>query len=317
LVPIAVDYNKSVDDVYIDNVLHTAVSGLRVLSQVSHPVQFHKENRPSWLPNWNPAAREYTGPEELKFSKCVRRREVSSIDPRLAHNGLLRLKGLLCDSIVDCTEVFSTKNDLDDAWRSQLHGFFRNVWNKNVEVDGMSSEAFLKKWLYTLMGGRSIFTSIIIDDPESVISTENRKAFLRTMQPDEYGTPNKEDHGNAILYENSLRRRIDSRRELCTSNAWFGLGPQCMRSGDIIAAFDGADSPYVLRLVQGRPDHYYLMGECYVEDLADEKAYDMIGKDRIDHFYMTGECHVDRLAEERAYGISEKEFVEETVFNLI
>lgn len=51
-----------------------------------------------------------------------------------------------------------------------------------------------------------------------------------------------------------------------TRDGWIGLGPDRMRSGDVVVALAGADVLFVLRPVN---HGYILVGECYVEGVLD------------------------------------------------
>jgi hypothetical protein len=82
-----------------------------------------------------------------------------------------------------------------------------------------------------------------------------------------------------------LRLQCERRRMFLTINGFLGMGPDCVQEGDIVCVLSGGDLPFVLRLVQPKPEphnkpdataphgqqssekHYRLVGECYVEGL--------------------------------------------------
>ncbi|KAL1593636.1 hypothetical protein SLS59_009150 [Nothophoma quercina] len=63
---------------------------------------------------------------------------------------------------------------------------------------------------------------------------------------------------------------------------WIGLGPRCMQEGDIIVVFTGGQMPMILRQANDKKDQYYLMGECYIYDIAMGQAYDIMAKEGVE-----------------------------------
>jgi hypothetical protein len=69
-------------------------------------------------------------------------------------------------------------------------------------------------------------------------------------------------------YIRAMGYMADYRRAFVSKAGYIGLGPQQMVKGDVIVAFVGADTPFVLREVhQGR---YFLLGEAYLHGLQQE-----------------------------------------------
>ncbi len=63
-----------------------------------------------------------------------------------------------------------------------------------------------------------------------------------------------------------------NRKFFTTSNkTLFGLGPDGLQSGDVVAVLYGCSVPVVLRAVENRT-HYKLVGECYIHGLMDGQA---------------------------------------------
>jgi hypothetical protein len=63
------------------------------------------------------------------------------------------------------------------------------------------------------------------------------------------------------------------RRFFHTADGHFGLGPACMREGDIVAVLFGGHAPYVLRPC-GRS--YIYMGQAYVDEIMDGQLVDQM-----------------------------------------
>lgn len=51
-----------------------------------------------------------------------------------------------------------------------------------------------------------------------------------------------------------------------TAKGMLGLGPQAMRSGDVVVHLFGSPVPFVLRPIDGL---WQLVGECYVYDVVE------------------------------------------------
>lgn len=138
--PIQVEYRKSVMHVYIDSVLHTVAKGLHVLSHVFHPVDFQeRKDWPSWLPNWNIQTDEYAGPEELCYRVIAlgapaSQRQVPVIDSDMAWHRTLRIRGLLCGHITECTDVLPHKDVSLELRKSRSHNLFSQFWENTVNV---------------------------------------------------------------------------------------------------------------------------------------------------------------------------------------
>ena len=56
-----------------------------------------------------------------------------------------------------------------------------------------------------------------------------------------------------------------------TQDEYIGLGPKGMRSGDLIALFEGARVPYVIR---EDDEGYKLVGECYVHGIMSGERFE-------------------------------------------
>ena len=70
----------------------------------------------------------------------------------------------------------------------------------------------------------------------------------------------------AQRYKKEAERRCAGFRFFWTSNRDCGLGPGCMRTGDIIVVLYGGQTPFVLR---PRGDAYLILGQAYVHSIMD------------------------------------------------
>jgi len=66
------------------------------------------------------------------------------------------------------------------------------------------------------------------------------------------------------------------RRLFWTERGSYGLGPQCMRTGDIVVVLYGGNTPYVLR---PRGDKYIFMGQAYVDEIMNGELFQGLASD--------------------------------------
>jgi hypothetical protein len=70
--------------------------------------------------------------------------------------------------------------------------------------------------------------------------------------------------GDALRYQYTAQASCTHRRLFGTPQEDYGLGPDCMRVGDIIVVLYGGATPYVLR---PKGDKYLFLGEGYVHSI--------------------------------------------------
>ncbi|KAJ8106822.1 hypothetical protein OPT61_g9288 [Boeremia exigua] len=270
---VEVDYKKSMSAVYVDGLVQVAGDGLRVLSCVYHGPKFILTvDEASWIPYW--------GLERITpiiwrgqlSSSWASYRQVAMVDPNLARSGTLQLDGILCGSIIKTTATLPSSGDAHDMGtrKSRLRDLILNLLRDDLRSLDLLSLA------KTFMVGRAV------QDDESLLS--DFLAFLEIAPSEQVQAVYAQDrsHDNARTYWENCWAGISSRRAFDTEKGWVGIGPVCMEPGDVVAVFHGGVSPYVLRPVQGRPDHHYLMGDCYIHNLAGGGAYKMLGTDGVE-----------------------------------
>ncbi|RDI76617.1 hypothetical protein Vi05172_g13390 [Venturia inaequalis] len=74
-------------------------------------------------------------------------------------------------------------------------------------------------------------------------------------------------------YEDEYTWTAHDRHFIVTTKGLYGLGPQLVRKGDVIAIFPGILVPYVLRYT-GKDKQYKLVGTCYVHGIMRGEALD-------------------------------------------
>lgn len=284
---VELDYTRSIAGVYTDCALHALSSGLHVLSLVSHHMEENEHfGLPSWVPNLNQAMKTppmhyYRRDEDERVAS---NHSLPEIDIMLAREGTLNLAGVQCDTIQTYTEiVWMPEHDNADGNRSlnghsTLHDLFAILWSELATASSSSKLSLAR----TLTGGRTLewaSSSGRLYSTEQFV--ENFMAFAHRFDPNDIMLEDIDGnmqgdvdayHRYLSLVDLSLLRR----RFFRTQRSWPGLGPECMGAGDVVVVFHGGTSPYVLRPVEGKEDYYHLLGECYVDILLDEGAYNML-----------------------------------------
>jgi hypothetical protein len=60
-------------------------------------------------------------------------------------------------------------------------------------------------------------------------------------------------------------QEMKGKRPFLSRLGYVGMGPQYMQTGDVIAIFNGASVPFIIRPVG--EDRFRLMGECYCDGI--------------------------------------------------
>jgi hypothetical protein len=91
-------------------------------------------------------------------------------------------------------------------------------------------------------------------------------------------------HTSAVLdstasnYQSDAYFLCSQRRFFWTETGTFGLGPQCMCTGDIVVVLYGGNTPYVLR-PQG--DTYLFIGQAYVDRIMQGQLVEEVEAGRL------------------------------------
>ena len=70
--------------------------------------------------------------------------------------------------------------------------------------------------------------------------------------------------GDRETFENTAWKVCDRRRLFKMENGLYGIGPACMREGDIVVILSGGATPYILREID---QYFHYMGEAYVRKI--------------------------------------------------
>ncbi|KAF2847297.1 hypothetical protein T440DRAFT_212182 [Plenodomus tracheiphilus IPT5] len=236
---ICVDYEKSVAEVYADTVLATIelYSCRNPLHHVYHGLVYRPDGSfTSWTPRWdvdNPVPKMTPFP----FNAC-RDRPVKSVDNTNISSQYLRLSGMYY------SEVTHTLARMDEDNFANKDNPLLEMYDMITERPGTES---LRKLARTSTVGESLDLEILAD------------VLLAFRENSDRG---KDMMNRGLWY--LLARVTCNHRRFFTHKGTFGLGPECMRTGDIVVVLFGGETPYILR---PHGDEYYFMGQAYVDEI--------------------------------------------------
>ncbi|KAI1667264.1 HET-domain-containing protein [Pyrenophora tritici-repentis] len=95
--------------------------------------------------------------------------------------------------------------------------------------------------------------------------------LLRLLHVQEFGDEGEYLHSaDSLQFEGDAYSTCQQRRMFWTRKKSYGLGPHCMRSGDVVVVLYGGNTPYVLR---PRGNEYIFMGQAYVDEIMNGELF--------------------------------------------
>ena len=263
------DYGKSASQVFTDTALHTITStkNLLVFTHVVHHTDYDGDGEyRSWAPRWDlprNVAFIFTAALISGPGACGGREAqfVVTKHPggeQLCLTGIFHARIITIDSIFGIPRGRVAKSDGLEAYHQVMEVYEGINWNDPM------SDVTLPVIARTLTLGESATYRRLnkIDDESSCAHYE---AFRHCLEW--YRDP-KADYddlsGDALQYHDTVRLRCNNLRFFWTSNKDYGIGPACMREGDVVVVFYGGGTPCVLR---PKGDRYLLLGTAYVDSI--------------------------------------------------
>ncbi|KAI0890637.1 uncharacterized protein GGS22DRAFT_151462 [Annulohypoxylon maeteangense] len=76
--------------------------------------------------------------------------------------------------------------------------------------------------------------------------------------------------GAGMLFQAALLRSCVGRKFFMTKRGFIGIGPACMKSGDLVVVILGVPVPFIVRRTEDQESQkYILLGECYVDGIME------------------------------------------------
>ena len=288
-----VDYEQTVAETFA----HTAfaaikeMSDLSVLSFVSHLSEYDGEDEyRSWAPRWDSERKI----NQLPLFTSIRTEISASKGLPITHseypkyNGSLQVRGLLFDRVTSVKDVMYF---IRDEVSPQIREFLdERLGEKSSEAS--RSEPAIQALARTLTAGftkpsgkpyTAVLGELSAKERETYYGgfigclAKNAPLIHKKVFPD-FTTESivmEEDRRYAEL----MSIACDKRRLFFTETGAYGLGPACLREGDVFVVLFGGDTLYALR-PKGNGEFLFL-GQAYIDELADGKLVDEMRAGRI------------------------------------
>lgn len=172
-------------------------------------------------------------------------------DPRFANDG-------------EDTEEIAP--DAEDGWAvydpTERHPYINNF--KRIDV-----ESFPERFARTLTAGRwgleGNYLELLSSKKRARHSAACIHLLLRLLHIQEFGEEGQYvNNADSLQFQTDAHHACEQRRIFWTDKKSYGLGPHCMRSGDVVVVLYGGNTPYILR---PRGDGYIFMGQAYVDEI--------------------------------------------------
>lgn len=282
---IRADYSANVASVYtaFAKRLINATNSLRILSQAnSHYAS--TASLPSWVPDWASMYDHSSQAADLSwwdiFSPALPFRPVSFTDESDGHCSLL-LKGCIYQKV-------STVADVLDGCTTRATIMAKLAAWAQFLADSNTYHAYLPTQVvsnFTIILAITLLRGVEDDDAHedrfSILSPPVRSFyekpaspyFLKHISAEVPTEPTKFSQEVLTAFPGCYKRLLDKRLFLTESGA-PGIGPRCMRQGDIVAFLAGATVPFVLRpcAPQSQQLAYHVVGYCYMADMLKFQA---------------------------------------------
>jgi hypothetical protein len=291
-VKIVADYRKSLPEVLFDTIKESihAEGNLHFLSHIHYrPELEHRGDLPSWMPRWDQTREPWQDYLWCETSSISASRSKQLHDFPSLYAPKLHLKGVHVDTIVFVTNILEIRPIYTG---SAIAEFIREyLADAQKRIDGLAFEySSALVILSTTLTGGYLETGGWAEQMAYLerITTSTGHQFLADFVSfiDHYFPGQCIDRQRiAGFCDPTLRGRFEAyeqlliycsgRRIFRTAQGHIGLGPTCMKRGDVVAVLDGGKVPYVLRPSRVEGEHAFV-GECFVRDLMSGQAYDML-----------------------------------------
>ena len=271
------DYEKSTAQAFTDTALHTITStkNLVVFTHVAHHADYDGDYEyRSWAPRWDiPHNNTFIGHafEAPEHGAC-NGREAQFVLTKHSGNKQLSLTGIFHAKVITVDIVFDmSKSDGLQMYQQVVELYEGIDWNAPM------SDVALPVLARTLSTGHDM-RSRYINRLDKNSRRAHYAAFRRYLEWYRDPTADFDSlRGDALEYHNQLRRCSRNRRFFWTSKKDYGIGPACMREGDIVVVLYGGSAPFVLRR---KGDKFLMLGEAYVDSIMNGQLVKEVEKGR-------------------------------------
>jgi hypothetical protein len=273
---VCVNYAKDTGEVYAEAAVAVIqlYSDLTVLAYVDHGSEYHSDGSfTSWSPRWHVNGGLRRFPAEGSPLSACRNMMVKSVDASDLKSRYIGLKGLLYDRITIVHVEMNREYMINDGEPPFLDILVAVLGRPFPE--GHISEEVTRALARTLTAGCDSTMDDIANanaEQQELFYTSFALFIQCTVAGLNFLDFRKTQSEQESFYDEA-EIVCTGRRFFHTADGHFGLGPACMREGDIVAVLFGGHAPYVLRPC-GRS--YIYMGQAYVDEIMDGQLVDQM-----------------------------------------
>jgi len=273
---ICVNYEKDTGEVYAEAAVAIirTYSDLAVLAYVDHGPEYHSDGSfTSWSPQWHDNGGLRRFPAEGSPLSACRNMMVESVNACDLHMRNIGLKGLFYDRIT-IVHVEMDRNYMTNDGQPPFVDILAVVLGQPFP-GGHIPEEVMRALARTLTAG----CDSTMDDIARATAEQQGRFYASfalfihcAVSGLNFFDLRKTQTEHESFYDEA-EIVCSGRRFFRMANGNFGLGPACMREGDVVAVLFGGHAPYVLRPC-GRS--YMYMGQAYVDEIMDGQLVDQM-----------------------------------------
>ncbi|KAH7072421.1 heterokaryon incompatibility protein-domain-containing protein [Paraphoma chrysanthemicola] len=293
--PITVDYNKSVVEVYTD-VVWAAIeitNDLAILSSANgYCPRASDGGFPSWVPQWHKVYTVFRLYPHIR-TNASSGRPLKLISREVCASQTIILAGITVDHVVHTSNEMSRERPLfgpDDSSKALLLRVAHQS-ERNEHQDGIGVSEGSQGYRPSVLAVATALTGgmILMDIENNILKFVNKPdtdendiaQFLTNFWEYVGDQTSSEVRTQQSQFERLARMICHARRIFQTRKGFFGCGPAFMQEGDRIVVLDGATVPYVLRPLNEDRQEYAFMGECYIHDIMQGEIVQMLGQEGV------------------------------------
>ncbi|KAI9856597.1 MAG: hypothetical protein M1813_008857 [Trichoglossum hirsutum] len=277
---IRVDYGKAIEEVYQD-VAEFFVSKTQCLNFLSHCRTSQRLScLPSWVPDWSDTSET---PYPLKPS--IYSTAGSSTADAYVNGTKLTVKGIRFDHIVrlgsPCSAADFSQISPSPTFREwkelAMHESTTNTRGNDIRVGPNREEDYWRTLIADRTHNKRLNTDTLEQYREAYRIWD---AFPPNESQDSISGARFADLYDTLCFVHALQQASLERRFYISAKGSMGLAPSGAEIGDTLAAFMGAQLPFVIRC-RGL-EEYRVVGECYVHSCVDGQLLGEQGPEKME-----------------------------------
>lgn len=160
-------------------------------------------------------------------------------------------------------EIVPDGTDINSGYDpTERHPYIDNFERIDVES---SPEKFARTLTAGRWGLAGNYLELLSSKKQARHSAACIHLLLRLLHIQEFGEEGEYvNNADSLQFQTDAHHACEQRRIFWTDKKSYGLGPHCMRSGDVVVVLYGGNTPYILR---PRGDGYIFMGQAYVDEI--------------------------------------------------